>query len=276
MVTVAQTLILARAIGVDRLDAHILVAHRLRRPRAWLLAHDDAVLAERDQTAIAALLARRAAGEPLAYLLGKREFHGLVLHVTPDVLVPRPDTETLVDWALELLADVDAPLVVDLGTGSGAIALALKLACPGAQVHASDTSARALAVARGNGERLGLPVTWHFGDWWRPFDPVLRFDLAVSNPPYIAPSDPHLHELRHEPRGALVAQAKGMAEIERIVAGAPDRLRENGWLLIEHGFDQASKVCERLLQAGFQAVATRRDLAGRPRVSGGRQATKAG
>jgi len=265
--TVAQALAHARLIGVDRLDAQVLLARQLGRPRAWLLAHDDAMVA--DSPALLALLLRRAAGEPLAYLIGEREFHGLLLHVTPAVLIPRPDTETLVDWALELLPSAGSPRIVDLGTGSGAIALALKRACTAAQVHASDASPAALAVARSNGERLALAVTWHLGDWWRALDPALRFDLAVANPPYVAPGDPHLAALRHEPMSALVAHSGGLADIEAIVAGAHERLSPGGWLLVEHGFDQQDAVCERLLQAGLTAVNTRRDLAGQARVSGG-------
>jgi release factor glutamine methyltransferase len=257
-------------MGVDRLDAHLLLSHQLRCPREWLMAHDDAILPRADQALVDTLLVRRAAGEPLAYLVGRREFHGLSLHVTPDVLVPRPETETLVDWAIERLADLNTPAVLDLGTGSGAIALALKHACRFAQVHASDASSLALDVARGNGDRLGLPVSWHLGDWWLALDLAVRFDLVVTNPPYVAPGDPHLHELRHEPRAALVAQGGGLTEIERIIAGAPDRLHTNGWLLIEHGFDQASAVCERLLRVGFAKIETRNDLAGHARVSGGR------
>jgi release factor glutamine methyltransferase len=268
LATVAQALAHARLIGVDQLDAHLLLAQQLGRPRTWLLAHDDAPVA--DSPALLALLGRRAAGEPLAYLIGKREFHGLLLHVTPDVLVPRPDTETLVDWALELIADHHAPCIVDLGTGSGAIALALKQACPRAQVHASDASQDALAVARGNGERLGLPVTWYLGDWWQALDPALRFDLAVANPPYVAPGDPHLAALRHEPTSALVAPGYGLSCTERVIAGARDRLHPGGWIVLEHGFSQAGDVRRLLAQAGFGTVATRHDLGGNPRVSAGR------
>jgi len=268
LVTVAQVLAHARRLGVDRLDAQLLLAHHLGRSRAWLLAHDEAPVGDPER--VLALLTRRSAGEPLAYLVGEREFHGLVLRVTPDVLVPRPDTETLVDWAIELLAGRHDPRVVDLGTGSGAIALAIKHACPTASVHASDQSAAALAVARANGDRLGLALTWHGGDWWQAIDRGLRFDLVVANPPYIAPGDPHLAALRHEPQAALVAPQGGMAALEVIIDGAPGRLEPGGWLLLEHGFDQASAVCHRLRQAGFEAVATRRDLAGHPRASAGR------
>ena len=269
--TVASALALARELGVERLDAQLLLAHQLGRTRAWLLAHSDAPVP--DSAVLHRMFARRAAGEPLAYLVGEREFHGLSLRVTPDVLVPRPDTETLVDWALDSLSVLTAPRVVDLGTGSGAIALAIKHACPHAQVHATDSSPAALAVAHDNGERLALPVNWHLGDWWQAPDPALRFDLAVANPPYVAAGDPHLAALRHEPYAALVARndrGDGMADIERIVGGAADHLRTGAWLLIEHGFNQSQRVCSRLRQAGFEAIASRADLAGHPRVSGGR------
>ena len=269
LATVAQALAHARKLGVDRLDAQLLLAHHLGRPRAWLLAHDKAPVS--DQQTVLALLKRRSTGEPLAYLVGEREFRGLLLHITPDVLVPRPDTETLVDWAIELLDGRDGPRVADLGTGSGAIALAIKQAYPSAEVHASDASVAALAVARANGERLALAVSWHCGDWWQAFDPALRFDLVVANPPYIAAGDPHLAALRHEPQTALVAPQGGMAALETIIAGTPERLNPGGWLLLEHGFDQASAVCDRLHQAGFESIATRRDLAGQPRVSAGQR-----
>ena len=152
---------------------------------------------------------------------------------------------------------------------SGAIALALKQARPDAQVHATDASAKALAVAHANGERLGLAVDWRLGDWWRAIDPALKFDLVLSNPPYVAPGDPHLLGLRHEPQAALVAQGGGLGDISRIVAGAAAHLQPNSRLLLEHGFDQAASVCEHLLRAGFSDRSTRRDLAGVPRVSGG-------
>jgi release factor glutamine methyltransferase len=280
MTSVTQALAQARAVGVERLDAQLLLAHLLGCPRAWLLAHADVPLAEADALALSVLLARRAAGEPLAYLVGEREFHGLVLRVTPDVLVPRSDTETLVDWALQLLsgplAGIEAPSVVDLGTGSGAIALALKHACSRAQMRATDASAAALVVASGNGQRLQLPISWHLGDWWHalPAASPPRVHLALANPPYVAPSDPHLASLRHEPISALVPRddtGDGLADIERIVAGAPERLHAGGWLLIEHGFDQADAVCERMLRCGLLSVATRVDLAGQPRVSGGQR-----
>lgn len=275
--SIAQALAHARALGVARLDAQLLLVYRLGRPRTWLLAHEDAPLAAVDARAVTALFTRRADGEPLAYLVGEREFHGLRLRVTPAVLVPRPDTETLVDWALELLAgplaEVAAPRVIDLGTGSGAIALAVKQACPRAQVLATDASAAALAVARGNAARLALNIECHEGDWWQALPPAAPLlDVALANPPYIAPGDPHLAGLRHEPVSALVARGDrgdGLADIERILAGAAGHLRAGAWLLLEHGFDQAEAVRERLHRAGFVAVTTRADLAGQPRVSAG-------
>lgn len=272
MKTVAAALAEARALGIERLDAQLLVAHVLQQTRAWVIAHDNAVLGDRAH-AWGVLLQRRAAGEPLAYLLGQREFHGLMLHVTPDVLVPRPDTETLVDGALALLAELPAPRVIDLGTGSGAIALAIKHACPRADVHASDLSEAALAVARANGAALGLDVQWHHGTWWQA-PPAGRFHLALSNPPYVAPGDPHLAALHHEPAMALTPagdRGDGLADIERIVGGAAARLHPGGWLLIEHGAEQGDAARAVFVQAGFADVQTRPDLAGRPRVTAGRR-----
>lgn len=268
--TVASVLQTARAAGVDRLDAQLLLAHVLQRPRAWLIAHEDAVLDARQLEQAQAGLKRRAAGEPLAYLLGEKEFHGLMLGVTLDVLVPRPDTEVLVDWALELLASGSPNTdVADLGTGSGAIALALKHACPLANVCAVDASAPALVVARGNGERLGLAVEWRHGHWWSALD-ARRFDLVVSNPPYIAEGDAHLAALRHEPQQALTSGVDGLDAIREIVAQAPLHLRPSAWLLFEHGHDQAAAVASLLQDRGFEAVSTRLDLAGLPRCTGGR------
>ncbi len=268
----------AKAVGVDRLDAQLLLAAVTGRPRSWLLAHGEAELAAPDAARYAQLLARRADGEPLAYLLGEREFHGLKLHITPAVLDPRPDTETLVDWALELLADdlaaLAQPVVADLGTGSGAIALAVAQACPLAQVWASDASSEALAVAQGNGQRLGLPVQWLAGDWWAAYDAAQapRLHLALSNPPYIAGGDPHLPALRHEPWSALVPPGgDALASLRQIIQGAAPRLAAGGWLLLEHGHDQSPAVAELLREAGFEAVAYRLDLAGHRRCTGGRK-----
>jgi release factor glutamine methyltransferase len=277
-VTPREALARARAAGVERLDAQLLLAATLGRSREWLLAHDDEPLADEATARYTALLARRAAGEPAAYLLGEREFHGLALQVTPAVLVPRPDTETLVDWALELLAGPLAaqatPAVADLGTGSGAIALAVRRGCPRAVLYASDASAQALAVARGNGRRLALPVHWLHGDWWQPYAEagVPPLALALSNPPYIAAGDPHLPALRHEPLHALVPPGgDGLAALRTLVAGATAHLAPGGWLLLEHGHDQADAVAALLRDAGFGAVQHREDLAGHRRCTGGRR-----
>lgn len=267
--TVAGALRAARQLGVDRLDALALLGALLQRPRAWLLAHDEAALGDA-AARCAALLGRRAAGEPLAYLLGEKEFHGLSLAVTPDVLVPRPDTETLVDWALERLPDGRAAAVLDLGTGSGAVALAIAHRRPAARLTAVDASTAALAVAAANGRRLGLAVDWRLGDWFMPLGGQ-RFDLVVGNPPYIAESDPHLDALQHEPPSALVAGADGLDAIRRIVAAAPAHLHGGGWLLLEHGHDQATAVAALLATTGFVAIDHRHDLAGHARCTGGRQ-----
>lgn len=268
---VAAALAQARAEGIERLDAQLLLAHILGRDRAWLLAHADAPLDAAAAAAYADGCARLRDDQPLAYLTGAREFHGLRLEVGPAVLVPRPDTETLVDWALELLGGPLAqPAVADLGTGSGAIALAVKHRCPQARVTAVERSAAALAIARANGERLGLAVDWRAGDWWQPLAGQ-RFDLVLSNPPYVAPGDPHLHALRHEPHDALVPPGHALAAFEAIVGGAGPHLAPGGRLLLEHGFDQADAVRRRLSVAGFECIGTRRDLAGHERCSGGRQ-----
>ncbi|WP_413762472.1 peptide chain release factor N(5)-glutamine methyltransferase [Variovorax sp. Varisp41] len=268
--TVAQALAAAARLGVDRLDAQLLLLHALGRPphdRAWLLAHDTDTLPEPLWTALSAQLLRRLAGEPVAYLLGEKEFHGLALRVDLRVLVPRPDTETLVDWALECLEGQAAPRVLDLGTGSGAIALALQHARADAQVDAVDASADALVVARANAERLALPVRFAQADWLA--GAAQGYALIASNPPYIAAGDPHLPALQHEPASALVAGADGLDDIRRIVADAPAHLAEGGWLLLEHGHDQAPAVRQLLAAQGFAEVQSREDLAGIARCSGG-------
>lgn len=269
--TVAAALAAARGRGVPRLDALALLAEVLERPRSWLLAHDDARLADAQSTRFRDLLARRAAGAPLAYLLGTKEFFGLALAVTPDVLVPRPETETLVEWALELLPLDCAAAVVDLGTGSGAIALALAQQRPRARLTAVDASAPALAVAAANGLSHGLSVEWLPSDWFGALS-GRRFDVIVSNPPYIATGDAHLEALTHEPRQALTSGHDGLDAIRQLVGAAPAHLQPAGWLLLEHGHDQAPAVHALLTDAGFGEVRTRSDLAGLPRCTGGRLA----
>lgn len=274
MTTLRDALLNARAAGLDRLDAQLLLGHVLGRDRTWLLAHDDEALSAVQLASLQALVARRQAGEPVAYLLGEKEFHGLTLRVDARVLVPRPDTEVLVEWALALLttelAAIERPAVVDLGTGSGAIALAVRHAHPMANVTATDASGGALAVAQANADRLGLAVEWLQGSWWAPLAGRV-FDLALSNPPYIAAGDAHLAALAAEPRDALTSGASGLEALQELVAGAADRLRPGGWLLLEHGFDQDASVRQLLVAAGFDAIATRRDLAGLPRCTGGRR-----
>ncbi|MBB4225379.1 peptide chain release factor N(5)-glutamine methyltransferase [Variovorax guangxiensis] len=268
--TVAQALAASIALGVDRLDAQLLLLHALGRAphdRAWLLAHDTDAMPDAAWSALAAQLSRRRAGEPVAYLLGEKEFHGLALQVDARVLVPRPDTETLVEWALECLEGQAAPRVLDLGTGSGAIALALQHARPGAQVDAVDASADALAVAQANASRLGLSVRFAQADWLDGAD--AGYTVIASNPPYIAAGDPHLPALRHEPSSALVSGTDGLDDIRRIVQDAPAHLAEGGWLLLEHGHDQAPAVRELLAARGFAEVQSRDDLAGIQRCSGG-------
>ncbi len=271
--TVATWLADARRSGLDRLDAQLLLGRALGRSRTWLLAHDDAPIPVEQRNELDAQRRRRAAGEPIAYLLGEKEFHGLRLQVGPGVLVPRPDTETLVDWALECLASLEAdrppPALADLGTGSGAIALALKHARPDARVTAVDASPAALQIATGNGARLGLSVDWVLGDWWAPLA-GRRFDLVVSNPPYVADGDPHLTALAHEPIEALCSGPDGLRDLRKIVAGAAPHLGDGGWLLLEHGHDQADAVAALLAASGFVDIRTRRDLAGQPRCTGGR------
>lgn len=260
----------AHTLGLDRLDAQLLLSAALKQNRAWLISHDDAPLAPAMAAKLSEQMAQRAAGMPLAYLLGEQEFHGLLLTVTPDTLVPRPDTETLVDWALELLARMAGePRLVDLGTGSGAIALAIKAGCAQAHVSAVDLSVAALAVARGNAQRLGLDVSFLQGDWWQPLAGQ-RFDIIVSNPPYIAGGDPHLPALRHEPIGALTPGGDGLSDLLILIDGAPDHLAPGGWLLLEHGYDQAAAVAAALHARGFVDLALRLDLGGQPRVSAGR------
>ena len=276
----AQALAQAHALGLPRIDAQLLLLHALGRPdagRAWLLAHDTDAMDEATHAQFIALCQRRVAGEPVAYLTGRKEFYGLPLQVDARVLDPRPDTETLVDWALEAIAPLPAPRVADLGTGSGAIALALQSQRPTAQVLAVDASADALAVAQANAQRLGLPVRFAHGNWLQgvrtPEDAEGAWDVIVSNPPYIPSADPHLAALMHEPLQALASGSDGLDDIRTIVAQAPARLASGGWLLLEHGYDQAEAVQALLVAQGFVQVQSRNDLAGIARCTGGQWPT---
>ena len=256
--------------GLDRLDAQMLLLLALGRDmnhRAWLMAHDTDPMPTDAAGRFVDLVRRRLAGEPVAYLAGEKAFFGLHLRVDARVLVPRPDTETLVQWALDALPPAPARFL-DLGTGSGAIALAVKSQRPDVAVTATDASTGALAVARDNAERLGLAVDFFNGSWLQAV-PGQRFDVIASNPPYITEGDHHLVALTHEPISALTAGPDGLDDIRTIVAQAPGALHPGGWLLLEHGHDQAAAVRALLQQRGFEQVGSRTDLAGIERCSGG-------
>ena len=272
-----QALQTLQAMGLDRLDSQLLLLHVLDRPdsdRAWLLAHDDDELSSAYAHSLQQFSLRRAAGEPLAYIVGYKDFFGLRLKVDARVLVPRPDTETLVSWSLDVLQQADASTelrVLDLGTGSGAVAIAiahsLQLAHRPAAIWAVDASAAALAVALDNARLLQTKVQFIESHW---FEQVSgHFQLIASNPPYIAAADPHLTALTHEPLQALTAGADGMDDLRQIIAQAPNHLLTGGWLLLEHGYDQSARVQALLSERGFQQVQQRCDLAGIARCSGG-------
>ena len=256
----------------ERGDAEALLLHVLRKPRSWLFAHAEEALPAETIAAFDALLARRAAGEPLAYIIGRRGFWTLDLEVTPATLIPRPETELLVELALQRIPPDAAMTIADLGTGSGAIALALASERARAQVSAVDASAAALAVATRNAQRLGIAnVEFLHGDWFAPLA-GREFGVIVSNPPYIASDDPHLAQgdLRFEPAAALASGRDGFDDIRRIIDGARAQLEPGGWLLFEHGWDQGDAARALLHEAGYVEVLTEQDLEHRERVSGGR------
>ena len=292
-ITVQAALLRAQKQAITKVDARMLLLLALGQDSlntAWLLAHDQDDLTPPQAVTYSALCTRRRAGEPVAYITGFKEFYGLRLVVDKRVLDPRDDTETLVDWALEIMRTTSTDLLestahhrqpakdglidantfkaLDLGTGSGAIALALQSKCPAWQVHATDASKDALAVARANAHSHQLAVQFHQGNW---FDAVQgeKFHLIASNPPYIAATDPHLTALTHEPLQALASGADGLDDIRQIISQAPARLEEGGWLLLEHGYDQAASVRALLQKAGFSRVDSRRDLTDIERCSGG-------
>jgi release factor glutamine methyltransferase len=274
---IADTLAALQAQGLPRLDAQLLLLHALGQDphnRAWLMAHDTDEITEVALQAVAATAQRRLQGEPLAYITGHKEFFGLKLQVDARVLDPRPDTETLVDWALEVLStpNADALRVLDLGTGSGAIALALKATQPQLAVHATDFSVDALNVAQANAQRLGLNVEFSQGAWFAALaHNTPLFHAIVSNPPYIAAHDEHLAALTHEPLQALASGADGLDDLRQIIANAAAHLLPGGWLLLEHGYDQALAVRALLTQAGYVQVQSRQDLGGIERCSGGQR-----
>jgi release factor glutamine methyltransferase len=254
---------------IERGDATVLLAHALSRSTAWLYAHGDAAVQPAELSRYESLIARRAQGEPVAYLTGRRGFWCFDLMVTPDTLIPRPETERLVELALERIATTAGVRIADLGTGSGAIALALAYERRDAEVIATDISPAALQVAATNARALRLNnVMLREGSWWAPLQGE-TFDLVASNPPYIADHDPHLHrgDLRYEPAKALSSGRDGLDAISILVHGAPMHLREGGWLLLEHGWTQGEAVRVLMSLAGFASVHTARDIEGRDRVT---------
>jgi release factor glutamine methyltransferase len=288
MQNIKNALLQAVNLGTDRLDAEWLLLHTLglgSDSRAWLRAHDTDSLSPEHLAVFNRLCQRRLDQEPVAYITGQRGFYGLQLLVDARVLDPRPDTETLVDWALDALQGTNCPKVADLGTGSGAIALAIQHQRPDAHVLAVDASIDALAVAQANAKRLNLGVQFAQGSWLEPMARMAPsagnhegWNLIVSNPPYIAEGDHHLPALKHEPRQALTSGPDGLDDICIIVADAPQHLAPDGWLLLEHGYNQASAVKALMQERGFADVQSRNDLAGVTRCTGGRwrSAHKAG
>ena len=272
MSTVAAALAATRA-KLPASEARLLLGHVLERPATWLIAHDDAVLDEAELLSFASLVARRAGGEPVAYLVRCREFFGREFAVSPAVLIPRPETELLVEIAMAKVGAGEAAnnmqRILDLGTGSGCIAITLALEMPQAIVTAVDASADALTVTRKNSERHGAVLRVLQSNW---FSAVAgeSFELIVANPPYVAATDPHLGDLRHEPLAALSAGADGLEALRCITAAAPAHLAPGGQLWLEHGYDQAAAVRELLAAAGLADIEQIRDLAGVLRVSGGR------
>lgn len=249
----------------------MLLEFVLQQPREWLLAHDTDPLSSENVARFLTLAAQRRQGVPMAHLIGWREFMGHRFEVTPDVLIPRPETELLVEVGLSAIEDRADPALLDLGTGSGIVAISLALARPDARVTATDLSVDALTVAQRNAQALGTRVQWWQGSWFSALPPEGRFDLIVSNPPYIASTDAHLKrgDLRFEPFQALTDGANGLSALEQIIQAAGARLLPGGGLWLEHGYDQAESVRQLLRHAGFSEVETHADLANLPRVSGG-------
>lgn len=249
------------------LEARILVAHALQLSRVQLITQSERTLSADEAAKVTILFRRRVSGEPIAYIIGEREFFGLMLHTTPDVLIPRPETEFLVELALDRLPDNGQ--LLDMGTGSGAIAIAIAHARPDAKVTALDVSEAALAVARRNGARHGVGITFLHSDWYSAVANE-QFDIVVANPPYIVAADPHLSQgdLRFEPIDALTDHGDGLSALCTIIKGAPSHLVQGGWLLMEHGYDQAAAVRDLLVKQGFHDARSWKDLAGIERITG--------
>ena len=258
--------------ATDRIEARVLLREVLNQSDAWLLAHGDDPLTAAQAQQYVALVVRRVAGEPIAYITGRREFHGREFVVSPAVLIPRPETELLVELALQRLPLGAPSRVLDLGAGSGCIGITIAAERPQTQVTLVDASETALEIARANaGQWAPGNTTLLHSDWYSAVA-AERYDLIVANPPYVAEGDAHLQQgdLRFEPRSALAAGVDGLSDLQQIIARAPQHLRAGGWLLLEHGFDQALACAWLLEAAGFQDVINAPDLAGVPRVSGGR------
>lgn len=260
---------LQSALPFDALENRILICHALNVTRVGLITQSEREITSIEAAALAHLVTRRAGGEPIAYIVGKREFFGLDFQVTSDVLIPRPDTELLVELALARLAA--GASVLDMGTGSGAIAVSIAHTRPDAQVWALDVSAAALAVARANAAANKVQVRFVLSDWFAALDGE-KFDVIASNPPYIASDDTHLArgDLRFEPLDALTDRADGLTALRTIATTAQAHLTAQGWLLMEHGYDQAAQVREMLTGLGYSEVQSWRDLAGIERTTGGR------
>jgi len=257
--------------GLPPAEARSLLADVLGTPRERLIAYPETGVAADAVARFDALAQRWRRGEPMAYLRGEQEFYGRRFGVTPAVLIPRPDTETLVETALDCLKERRSPRVLELGTGSGCIAITLKLECPQATLTATDIAAEALAVARSNARALGADVEFRAGSWFDAVEPAARYDLIVSNPPYIAAADPHLRALAHEPAIALTDGADGVRCLTAIIEAAPYRLNEGGSLVLEHGYDQAAAVEKLVIAAGLRDAVVVRDAAGHQRVTRARR-----
>lgn len=264
MTTVAQGLLQA-AGRVPRSEARLLLAAVICKPKEFLITHPEYTLSDAQASIFASYLERAQAGEPIPYIVGTQEFWGRPFHVTPATLIPRPDTETLIEEALAFLKVLEAPRVLDLGTGSGCIAVALALECPKAQVWACDKSSSALSVAQANARALGASVMFVESNWFSAFADE-KFDLIVSNPPYIEENDEHLKALRFEPISALTSGTDGLDDIRILAADAPKHLREHGSIIVEHGYNQGESVAAIFRSAGFASVRTVRDLGDNPRL----------
>lgn len=258
------------AAQIGRFEAMLLLGHAIGRTREFLIAHDDETLDEESILRYHMLITLRSASTPIPYITGRQEFFGRYFEVNDAVLIPRPDTEVLVEQAL--LVAPAKPRILDLGTGSGCIAITLALEIPGAEVTATDASAAALATAERNARALGASVRFREGFWWDAVPQKDMFEVVVSNPPYIRPDDEHLANLGNEPLGALTDGIDGLQCLRDIVAGAMAHLKKGGWLLLEHGYDQGEDVRNLLLSAGFAAVHTKKDYGGNDRVTFGRRA----